>query len=371
MQSKSHAQKPTAGSLFSGIGGIDLAFSLAGFDILFQVEIDEFCQKVLAKHSKEYWPNAEIFADVRAVGKHNLASIDVLFGGFPCQDISNAGKREGLVAGKRSSLWFEFARIIGEIRPRIVLLENVEAITTPRKGEDGEITPPDMAVVIDTLASMGYSARWGIIAAADAGAPHQRNRWFCVAYRQSKFLKWSEPKGAFFSKSEKEIGNRGSFTGETILREQRTMAYTPRRRFAEKRGYRIEARKRLVGTSKVGNANCESIQKQRQSFAVGAKLRASGCAGTGIAREDTSNQSRMGRDAHGLSAKLDGDRLMAHRWPAKPNEPQSDYEPPRVLGGISDRRSRIKALGNAVVPQVVYPIAMEIRKLLETGNQAR
>jgi DNA (cytosine-5)-methyltransferase 1 len=101
--------------LFSGIGGIDLAFSLAGFDILFQVEIDEFCQKVLAKHSKEYWPNAKIFTDVRAVGKHNLpTSIDVLFGGFPCQDISVAGNGAGL-EGERSGLWWEFARIIGEI----------------------------------------------------------------------------------------------------------------------------------------------------------------------------------------------------------------------------------------------------------------
>ena len=128
----------TAGSLFSGIGGIDLAMSLAGFDIRWQVEIDDFCRKVLQKHSWEYWRNATQFTDVRRVtarsgkgwrGYQRLEKVDLLFGGFPCQDISVSGKRAGIREGTRSGLWSEFRRLIGEIRPRAVLLENVPNIT--------------------------------------------------------------------------------------------------------------------------------------------------------------------------------------------------------------------------------------------------
>jgi DNA-cytosine methyltransferase len=161
---------PTAGSLFSGIGGIDVAFAAAGFDIRFQVEIDPFCRKVLAKHAPNYWPNATQHVDIRDVGRAELGIVDVLFGGFPCQDISIAGKGAG-IEGERSGLWQEFRRLIGDIRPRVVFVENVPAITS-RGG----------TAVIAHFAAMGYDARWGIVGAADAGAPHQRDRWFCVAY---------------------------------------------------------------------------------------------------------------------------------------------------------------------------------------------
>lgn len=118
----------TVGSLFSGIGGIDLAFSWAGFDVIFQVEIDEYCRKVLAKHAPEYWSKAKVYEDVFKVGRHNLETPDVLVGGFPCQSVSVAGKRAGIRQGTQSGLWLEFARIISELRPRIVLLENVTGI---------------------------------------------------------------------------------------------------------------------------------------------------------------------------------------------------------------------------------------------------
>ena len=157
---------PTVGSLFSGIGGIDLAFERAGFQIAFQVENNTFCQRVLAKH----WPDVKRFEDVRNVGKHNLPAADVLVGGFPCQDISNAGRRAGITEGSRSGLWFEFARIISELRPRYVFLENVAAITS--KGG---------SIVLGQLADMGYDAEWAVVSAADVGAPHLRKRWFCVA----------------------------------------------------------------------------------------------------------------------------------------------------------------------------------------------
>lgn len=162
---------PTAGSLFSGAGMMDYAFAQAGFDIRFQVEIDPYCRKVLSKHAPTYWPNAELHADVRDVREQQLGYVDVLFGGFPCQSISNAGTRAGIQTGTASGLWYEFARLIGDIRPKVVLLENVAAITQ----RDG-------IKVITDLASLGYDARWGVISASDAGAPHQRDRWFCVGY---------------------------------------------------------------------------------------------------------------------------------------------------------------------------------------------
>jgi DNA (cytosine-5)-methyltransferase 1 len=158
--------KPTLGSLFAGIGGIDLGFERAGFETVWQVEINPYCRKVLARH----FPNAERFEDVRTVGKHNLRPVDVIAGGFPCQDISNAGKRAG-IDGERSGLWSEYARIIGELRPKFVLVENVAALLGRGMGR-----------VLGDLAEIGYDAEWEVLPASVLGAPHLRERIFAVAY---------------------------------------------------------------------------------------------------------------------------------------------------------------------------------------------
>lgn len=161
------------GSLFAGIGGFDLgarwAFDRAGIphEVLFQVEQNKYCQKILRKH----WPDAQIFDDVRAVGRHNLPDVDILMGGFPCQDISQAGLQKGVINGRKSSLWFEMLRIIGELRPRIAVLENVPAIV--------RVGGP---TVVGGLAEIGYGCEWQIVSARQFGAPHLRERWFCVAY---------------------------------------------------------------------------------------------------------------------------------------------------------------------------------------------
>lgn len=118
----------TAGSLFSGIGGLDLAAAMAGFDILFHIEFDDWRRKVLAKHAPTYWPNAIQFKDIETVEAAALPRPDVLFGGFPCQDVSLAGNRAGLDEGTRSGLWFHFRRLIGDLRPRAVFVENVPGL---------------------------------------------------------------------------------------------------------------------------------------------------------------------------------------------------------------------------------------------------
>ena len=157
------------GSLFSGIGGMDLGLERAGMQCAWQVEIDEFCRKVLTKH----WPNVPKFNDVRECGKHNLERVDLIAGGFPCQDISNAGKRAG-IQGPRSGLWSEFHRIIGELRPRYVLVENVAALLN--RG---------LERVLGDLAESGYDAQWDCLPAAAFGAPHRRDRVWLVAYAPS------------------------------------------------------------------------------------------------------------------------------------------------------------------------------------------
>jgi DNA (cytosine-5)-methyltransferase 1 len=156
----------TFGSLFAGIGGIDLGLERAGMQCVFQVEIDDYATSVLQKH----WPDVPRFKDVRSVGAHNLPSTDIICGGFPCQDISNAGKRAG-ITGARSGLWGEFARIIGELRPRYVLVENVAALLHRGFGR-----------VLGDLAALRYDAEWHCIPAAALGAPHIRDRVFILAY---------------------------------------------------------------------------------------------------------------------------------------------------------------------------------------------
>ena len=162
------------GSCFSGIGGFEIGIEAAFGDsvkTVWQVEKDSFCQKVLKKH----WPNTLLLDDVKKVNKNTVPPIDMLIGGFPCQSISVAGNREGLENEEKSGLWWEMFRIIGDLRPRIVVLENVSNVI--RLGG---------SAVVGSLASIGYNLEWKIVRASDFGAPHRRARWFCVAYSNRK-----------------------------------------------------------------------------------------------------------------------------------------------------------------------------------------
>ncbi len=165
----------TFGSLFAGIGGIDLGLERAGLKCEWQVEHDPYALQVLEKH----WPAVPRYRDVRYfLGSkrwrrvRSAWSVDCIAGGFPCQDISNAGKREG-IGGARSGLWSEFSRIVRLLQPRYVLVENVPALTIRGLG-----------VVLGDLASLGFDAEWGCIPAAAMGAPHPRWRLFIVADRR-------------------------------------------------------------------------------------------------------------------------------------------------------------------------------------------
>jgi DNA (cytosine-5)-methyltransferase 1 len=275
----------TVGSLFSGIGGIDLAFAAAGFDVRWQVEIDPYCRAVLAKHAPHYWPNAEQHADIYDC--HDLPHVDVVVAGFPCQPFSLAGKRLGVNDDRY--LVPELFRVIEEVRPYAALFENVPGFTSI---DDGNT----FADFLRALAEMGYDAEWGRLSAAGVGAPHKRERWIGVAYRDSAGM------------------------------EGRTQA----------------------GNAGGGRAQANQLPVRRNT------------SRSRRMRLNRTTQPRLGGTATRLSNWLDG-----HQWPAGLGQPQHDYEPPRVITGAKNRTARIKALGNAVVPQVILPLAAAVREFLD------
>ena len=159
----------TFGSLFAGIGGLDLGFERAGMQCNWQVEIDPWCTRILAKH----WPNIRRWDDVRTFPPNDGTDwrVDVICGGFPCQDISYAGRGAG-IEGERSGMFFEAIRVVQQLQPRIVVLENVAALLT--RGLDR---------VLGELAEIGFNAEWHCIPACAVGAPHIRDRAFILADR--------------------------------------------------------------------------------------------------------------------------------------------------------------------------------------------
>lgn len=174
--------------LFSGIGGISYGLELTGgFRTVAFCEIEKYPQLVLKKH----WPDIPIYSDVKTLSKARLQadgiSVDVICGGFPCQDLSVAGRGGGLEKA-RSGLWWEFHRLIKEIRPHWVIIENVSALRS--RGLDQ---------VLRSLAEIRYDAEWHCIPASAVGAPHRRDRIFIVAYSTCKGLEgWQKKRKPYF-----------------------------------------------------------------------------------------------------------------------------------------------------------------------------
>jgi DNA (cytosine-5)-methyltransferase 1 len=324
------------GSLFAGIGGFDLGFERAGIETAWQVEIDPYCRAVLAKH----FPKAQRFEDIRACGRRNLSRVDILTGGFPCQDISNAGKREG-IKGERSALWTEFARIIRELRPRYVVVENVAALL----GRGVER-------VLGDLAARGYDTEWDCLPACAFGAPHQRDRLFIIAYAKRSQLR--DKSGRIFS------GWAGApFAGHNGAQESMADATGERR---ELRRLPVRSRGSLqtaFDTERCGKdvADSESSrchqQRTRQEKSI---LRSSPLSARLDRRSEVGHSSAPGlskpREKEVSSAGLAAVDCTSW-WSVEPNVG-------RVAHGIPSRVDRLKGLGNAVVPQITYWIAQRI-----------
>ena len=173
----------TFGSLFAGIGGFDIAFERSGMVCRWQVEIDDKCNQVLSHH----WPGVRRYKNVKEVRTEDLESVDVICGGFPCQDLSVAGNRRGLRA-PRSGLFFEMVRVIQALKPRWIVIENVPGFLSSHKGED-------FAVALETLSQCGYVLGWRVLDAQYFGVAQRRRRVFIVGYtRDMGGLEYQEPR---------------------------------------------------------------------------------------------------------------------------------------------------------------------------------
>lgn len=245
----------TFGSLFAGIGGMDLGLERSGMRCRWQVEIDQFCRRVLSKH----WPEVPKYGDIRELTGSELEAVDLIAGGFPCTDTSNAGDREG-IKGEHSGRWFDMLRIIRVVRPRFVLVENVPGLLS--RG---------MGTVLGNLAEIGYDAEWQSIPASAVGAKHGRLRVFIVAY----------PGGARQTQPEQTAARRecdGRWNAADCGGSEVAVADTDV--------------SRLEG-------NLRSILADQQSFA----RHAARCRGafSGIAdRQDGASQSWILRSVHGI-----------------------------------------------------------------------
>ncbi len=213
---------PTFGSLFAGIGGLDLGLERAGWRCAWQVEVDDFCRSVLSRH----WPEVPKYGDIREVRGEQLQSVDLIAGGFPCQPFSVAGKRGGTADPRW--MWPEFSRLIRECRPSFVLVENSPAL---RKAA--------LRDVLADLAALGFDAEWSHFEAREAGAPHIRNRLFLVAAHPDHAIVREQPgraSGAF--------GAAGKTVDRSTVEECPVSAnpnhqgrLEQSRRLAEKRGW--------------------------------------------------------------------------------------------------------------------------------------
>ena len=188
--------------LFSGIGGFSLGLERAGMETVAFCEFDKHAQKVLKKH----WPDVTIYDDVRTLdGKQFRGSVDVVCGGFPCQDLSVAGKKAGF-DGARSSLYREMLRIIGECMPRYAIFENVTGLLT---GESGKW----FGQFLYDLAEIGFNAEWHCIPASELGAHHHRDRVWIIAYPKELQRNGKQGDG---NNKESQISKPRSCSGEEV-----------------------------------------------------------------------------------------------------------------------------------------------------------
>ena len=311
----------TCGDLFAGIGGMSLGLERAGFTVRWQVEREPYCEAILVRH----WPAVPRRRDVRFAGAATLERVDLIAGGFPCQDISAAGRGAGL-DGHRSGLWREFARIVRELRPPWVLVENVPALR--RRGGD---------TVLGDLEAAGYATWPLVVGARHVGAPHRRDRIWIVGRLADPDL-------------------------EGPRRERRGGLLDGERQTHRDDAYRCDG---------AGLADAEGGRWAHEGE-----------------RRESPKPLALGRDgivADRDDARLEGRRMPGrqrpHQWPAGPVRPPHDWEQPRTvespLGraahGVSARlaaarwRNELKALGNAVVPQVVEAIGRAILSIEEAS----
>ena len=271
---------------FAGIGGFSYAAHelVGGFETTQFVEIDPFCQKVLKKH----FPKIPCHDDIKTFTAYP-GQYDVITGGFPCQDISVAGRREGITDQSRSGLFYELIRVIRLVRPKFVVMENVAAILN--NGLD---------IVLGELSEAGYDAEWSIISASSLGAAHRRSRWWCVAYTNN------------YGSSSSSINEINDQTDSSSQERQNQVS--------ESSGSSESSDSRIIRSfeGNVTNSNSKGLQRK-----ILSKMESGIWSAKHTRRLDPNWRSYV----------------------SKPILPRGSY-------GLSNRVDRTKALGNSIVPAV-------------------
>ena len=293
----------TVGSLFSGIGGLDLGLERAGMQVIWQSEIDPYACKVLSKH----WPEVVNHGDIKRIQWGNVVRPDIICGGYPCQPFSTAGKRNGTDDPRH--LWPWVLTAISELRPRYAILENVR----------GHLSLGGLSVVGD-LASIGYDAEWRIVSAASVGANHRRDRIIIVAYPTGQHGNGIHNKfgNCEQSKTATEFGDSG-------------------------------------GSQDVANPDRQWGHKQREWEIQEPDIRR---RSTDVAHTNVERLQRPVRTV--FTWPSDGFAYGGGQWW------QTEPDVGRVADGIPRRVDRLRGLGNAVVPQVAEVIGRMVVAHAET-----
>lgn len=313
-------------ALFSGAGGGILGGKLLGWTTVAAVEIEKYPREILFQRQRDgILPRFPIWDDIRSFdGKPWRGIVDVVSGGFPCQDISAAGKGAG-IEGSRSGLWAEMHRIVCEVRPRYVFVENSPALTSRGLGR-----------VLGDLAASGFDAAWLVLGAADVGAPHRRDRIWILAETashdaDSDGVQCSELREQYDRPEESAGGGQNRVeaggilayaTSERLQESQRQCSDVPEQ----------DAKRSPDGFARNGqtegvfsNASCERCEEQWRSGAAGEEVSAAGCCGW------WSSEPSVGRVAHGVAHRVD----------------------------------RLKSIGNGQVPLVAATAFCELKRILE------
>lgn len=332
-------------SLFSGIGGLDLAAHWAGMTTIAFCERDEFCKKVLAKH----WPSVPIWSDIhdltrQSLSDHGIGRIDIISGGFPCQPFSDAGRKRGKEDDRY--LWPQMLRIVEECQPAWVVGENVTGIINMALDD-----------VLVSLEGKGYTARPIVFPASAVGAWHQRQRVFIVAYANginggssrgdSLHQGWGTGEGWREGLSQASGRDDGLAIGDTQSASQ-DVAHTGR---SDGIGWRERER---GGKANYGDTATDWRPASEETQGLRSTL------------PNTDSASRQGRSP---TTGRDGEGLSGWTTTATGEEWISEPAVGRVVNGFSkglDIGKRLKALGNAVVPQQAYPIFKAIMDISQS-----
>ena len=345
---------PTVGSLFSGIGGLDLGLERAGMDVIWQSEIDPYGCRVLKKH----WPEVVNHGNIKEINWGDVVRPDIICGGYPCQPFSTAGKRNG--ADDPRHLWPWVREAISVLRPRYAILENVR----------GHVSL-GLDIVLREMASIGYDAEWQIVSAASVGAPHRRDRVIIVAYSCEQF---KHGRGHLNSQSalrqgqalQESVDRSNSTSTNSIgqLADAHSVGYLRRQPqiFTADRWLNALS---LIGSCSSDVANTDysgsgtstsgtdrngtqEVKERRDKPQFGLSGRSADVANNDSERDGVIGSQGAAREARqfwGHNQGREEANVSRECWATEPNVG-------RVAHGVPSRVDRLRGLGNAVVPQV-------------------